>query len=129
MRDHTRLRAFEMADDIALRVYQITRFFPKEETYGLTAQIRRAAVSIPSNIVEACSRKSLVEYVRFLEIAFGSLRELRYQFSLSIRLGFCGQHDSTPLEQALLELEKVLHALIFSVRKQVQASKSFSQRG
>ena len=76
MRDHKQLRAFELADEVALLIYQLTRKFPKEEVYGLTSQMRRAAVSVPSNIVEGCARESQAEYARFLGIAFGSLRKL-----------------------------------------------------
>ena len=76
MRDHTKLRAFELADEVTIMIYRVTRTFPREEIYGLTSQMRRAAVSIPSNIVEGCARNSQTEYLRFLEIAFGSLREL-----------------------------------------------------
>jgi len=75
MRDHTKLRAFELADEVALLIYRITREFPKEEIYGLTSQMRRAAISVPSKIVGGCARESQAEYLRFLEIAFGSLRE------------------------------------------------------
>ena len=82
MRDHTKLRAFELADEVALLIYQVTADFPKEELYGLTAQMRRAAVSVPSNIVEGCARNSQADYLRFLYIAFGSLRELHYQLGL-----------------------------------------------
>src|SRR5574337_1665971 len=84
MRDHTKLRAFELADEVAVLIYRATRGFPKEEIYGLTSQMRRAAVSVPSNIVEGCARESQVEYLRFLEIAFGSLKELHYQFGLAM---------------------------------------------
>ena len=78
MRDHMKLRAFGLSDKVALLIYRATREFPKEEIYGLTSQMRRAAVSVPSNIVEGCARESQAEYLRFLEIAFGSLRELHY---------------------------------------------------
>lgn len=88
MRDHTKLRAFEMADEVAVLLYKVTAGFPKEEMYGLTSQMRRAAVSVPSNIVEGCAREGQADYVRFLNIAFGSLRELHYQVGLSKRLGF-----------------------------------------
>ena len=88
MRDHTKLRAFELADEVAILTYRETRNFPKDEMYGLTSQMRRAAVSVPSNIVEGCARESQVEFLRFLEIAFASLRELRYQVGLSKRLGY-----------------------------------------
>jgi len=82
MRDHTKLRAFELADELAVLIYQVTKELPKEEVYGLISQMRRAAVSVPSNIVEGCARESQSEYLRFLEIAFGSLRELHYQYGL-----------------------------------------------
>ena len=78
MRDHTKLRAFELADEVAVLIYRATKKFPKEEVYGLTSQMRRAAVSAPSNIVEGCARESQAEYLRFLEIAFGSLRERKH---------------------------------------------------
>jgi hypothetical protein len=70
MRDHTRLRAFELADDVAMLVYRVIAVFPKEELFGLTSQIRRAAVSVPSNIVDGCARDSEADYLRFLNIAF-----------------------------------------------------------
>ena len=67
MRDHTKLRAFELADEVAVLIYRATRGFSKEEIYGLTSQMRRAAVSVPSNIVEGCVRESQAEYLRFLD--------------------------------------------------------------
>jgi four helix bundle protein len=116
MRDHTKLKAFELADEVALLVYKITTVFPKEEMYGLTSQMRRAAVSVPSNIVEGCSRTSQADFLRFLIIAFGSLRELRYQLSLSKRLGFFGNQDSSLIEQKIIETEKVMNGLIQAVK-------------
>ena len=98
MRDHTKLRAFELADELAFLVYQVTAGFPKEELYGLTSQMRRAAVSVPSNIVEGCARNSQLDYLRFITIAFGSLRELHYQLGLSKRLGFLKNQDSSLIE-------------------------------
>src|SRR5689334_19682136 len=117
MRDHTKLRAFELADEIAFLIYQTTQEFPKEEIYGLTSQMRRAAISIPSNIVEGCARESQTEYLRFLEIAFGSLRELHYQLSFSKRLGYCDKQDVSDYDSKIVEAEKVLGALIRSIRK------------
>lgn len=116
MRDHAKLKAFELADEITVLVYRTIKSFPKEEVYGLTVQMRRAAVSVPSNIVEGCARETQVEYLHFLEIAFGSLRELRYQCSLSARLGYLdnGFHD---LDSKIEVAEKVLNALVRSMRK------------
>jgi four helix bundle protein len=116
MRDHTKLKAFELADEIAVLIYQITSGFPKEEQYGLTSQMRRAAVSVPSNIVEGCTRSSQTDYLRFLTIAYGSLRELRYQLSLSKRLGFLNSNDPLLVEEKLLEAEKVMNGLIRAVK-------------
>jgi four helix bundle protein len=116
MRDHTKLKAFKLADEVALLVYQITAGFPKEELYGLTSQIRRAAVSVPSNIVEGCARDSQADYLRFLSIAFGSLRELRYQLGLSLRLAFLSVQDWSLIEPKIVETEKVLNGLIRSLR-------------
>jgi four helix bundle protein len=117
MRDHTKLRAFELADEIAILTYKVTAAFPKEEAYGLTSQMRRAAVSVPSNIVEGCARDSQADYLRFLYMAFGSLRELHYQFSLSKRLGFFKSDSGQPTEQKLMETEKVLNGLIRSLKE------------
>jgi len=116
MRDHTQLRAFELADEVVLLVYRTTARFPKEEIFGLTSQIRRAAVSVPSNIVEGCARDSETEYLRFLNIAFGSLRELHYQITLSKRLGFLRNEDSSLLEAKVVETEKGLNGLIRALR-------------
>ena len=117
MRDHTKLRAYQLADELAVQVYDATSVFPKSEMYGLTSQMRRAAVSVPSNIVEGCARESQSEYLRFLEIAFGSLRELHYQFSLSKRLGYLHGAGLVQFEAAIVETEKVLGALMRSMRK------------
>ena len=116
MHDHTKLRAFELADEVAVTVYRITARFPKEELYGLTSQLRRAAVSIPSNIVEGCSRDSQADYLRFLFIAFGSLRELHYQLNLSKRLGFLNDEEFSLIEPKIIEAEKVLNGLIRALR-------------
>ena len=116
MRDHTKLRAFELADDLAVLVYRVTARFPREELYGLISQMRRAAISIPSNIVEGCARDSQADYLRFLYIAFGSLRELHYQLSLSKRLGFLSNEDLSLIEPKIVETEKVLNGLIRSLR-------------
>ena len=115
-RDHTKLRAFELADQAVLLIYRVTREFPREEIYGLTAQMRRAAVSIPSNIVEGCARESQSEYLRFLEIAFASLRELHYQVSLASRLGYLSESNNRACDELLTETGKVLGSLLRAMR-------------
>ncbi len=119
MRDHTKLRAFELADKLAMLVYRLTVNFPKEERYGLTAQMRRSAVSITCNIVEGCARNSLAEYLRFLDIAYGSSRELEYQLSLAQRLGYLGERNFTAATEVCEETVKVLNGLIRALRKKI----------
>ncbi|HJP18738.1 MAG TPA: four helix bundle protein [Nitrospinota bacterium] len=80
------------------------------------AKLWRAAVSIPSNIVEGCARESQADYLRFLSIAFGSLRELHYQVSLSKRLDFLPNQDFSLIEPKIIETEKVLNGLIKALR-------------
>jgi four helix bundle protein len=122
MRDHRNLRAFELADQLALAVYQTTKTFPKDEIFGMTSQIRRAAVSVPSNIVEGCARNSNADFLRFLDIAFGSGRELEYQLSLATRLGYIDQGESQQLDAIVNELMKVLSGLIKSQRRDESSS-------
>jgi four helix bundle protein len=116
MRDHSKLRAFELADELALNVYQATRSFPREERFGLTSQMRRAALSVPSNIVEGCARQTQADYRHFLDVAFGSFRELEYQISLAHRLSYLPSESSAALLTRCTELSKVLAALIRSLR-------------
>jgi four helix bundle protein len=117
MHDHTKSRAFELADEVVILVYRVTAGFSKEELPGLTSQIRRAAVSVPSNIRGGLrARDSEAEYLRFLNIAFGSLRELHYQLNLSKRLGFLRNEDSSLIEPMVVEAEKVLNDLIPALR-------------
>lgn len=101
--------------DLATQVYSLTSRFPKEELYGLTAQMRRSAVSIPSNIAEGAARHSRKEFIQFLSIASGSVAELETQLVLAFRIGFL------PTNTALAKIEeirKMLLGLLRSLRKQ-----------
>lgn len=100
MRDHRKLEVFRLADGLAVAVYRETRGMPRSERYGLTSQMRRAAVSVPTNIVEGCGRQTEAEFSRFLHIAFGSVRELGYLVDLSERLGFVSQGSAARMKEA-----------------------------
>jgi four helix bundle protein len=117
MRDYTKLRVFELADRLAIEIYRVTQSFPREEQFGLTSQMRRAAVSAASNIVEGCARHTEVEYIRFLDIAFGSVRELDYQISLARRLRFLHAENADDVVSLAQETSKVLGGLIRSLRQ------------
>lgn len=116
MRDHTKLRAFELADQLAIGVYQATSSFPRQEMFGLTSQLRRAAVSVASNIVEGSARFSEAEYLRFLDTAYGSAREVEYQVGLASRLGYLSEPSRQQLAVRCLETSKVLSGLLRSLR-------------
>ncbi|OIP34841.1 MAG: four helix bundle protein [Deltaproteobacteria bacterium CG2_30_63_29] len=115
MRDHRKLRAFVLADALVLSIYKCTAQFPKSEMFGLTSQLRRAAVSVASNIVEGSARPGIEDYVRFLGFAYASLREVEYQLSISQRLGFLPAQDYEPMGKLAAETCKVLHGLILSL--------------
>ncbi len=116
MRDHRKLRAFELADQLVLAVYSATKSFPREEQFGLTSQLRRGAISIASNIVEGCARDSQADYIRYLDIAFGSARELEYQLSIAVRLEYLTADVATDVSRQADETARVLAGLLRSLR-------------
>ncbi|MBI4915384.1 MAG: four helix bundle protein [Acidobacteria bacterium] len=113
--DHRKLKAFDLADALVLEVYHATRSFPKDELYGITSQLRRAAVSVPANIVEGCGRTTRREYRQFLSVAFASLREVGYLLGLASRLGYLVEDDSNRLASRHEEASRVLAALMKSL--------------
>jgi four helix bundle protein len=116
MRDHTKLVAFEAADALVLAVYRATRAFPSHERFGLTAQLRRAAVSVATNIVEGCGRETAADYGRFLMIAFASCREAQYEIDLAIRLEYVEGEAAKLLMDTAVRAGQLLNRLIASVR-------------
>lgn len=117
MRDPHKLSAFQLADQLAVAVYKHTAGMPPAERFGLTMQLRRAAVSIPSNIVEGCSRSSEAEYLRFLDIALGSACEVEYQLSLARRLGFLPEAEHRSVADLATQTARTLTGLIRALRK------------
>lgn len=106
------LIVWQKAMDLAVLVYQLTKKLPKEEIYSLTNQMRRAAVSIPSNIAEGQARNSLKEFVYFLRIAQGSKAELETQFLLCKKIGYLSDSDTSETIGLLQEIGKMLTVLI-----------------
>jgi len=118
MRDFKNIKAWKHADDLAVAVYSKTKIFPKEEMYGLTSQLRRAAVSVPANIAEGAGRGTLKEYLHFLYIARGSLSETGYLIHLSCKLGYFAKKDYEELTSLVTEVSKTLYGLISAVKKE-----------
>lgn len=114
MRDHRNLDAFRLADELVVETYRSTRRFPPSERFGLTSQLRRSAVSVAANIVEGCGRPGEGDYLRFLGIAFGSVRETGYLIDLADRLGFFEGDDAASIRSLQGRAAATLSALIKS---------------
>ncbi|WP_457611274.1 four helix bundle protein [Lutibacter sp.] len=106
--DHKNLDAWKMSIDLVAEVYKVTKAFPKNEEYGITSQMRRSAISVPSNISEGAGRDSKKEYIRFLNISIGSLSELETQMIIAQRLKYI--NDSTIFDE-IIKVRKLLMGL------------------
>jgi four helix bundle protein len=116
MRDFRDLKVWEKAHRLTLAVYKATNSFPIDEKYGLTNQIRRSSVSIPSNIAEGCGRNGEAELTRFLLIGMGSASELEYQMLLAHDLSFLSEQDHAKLNSRITEVKRMLASLIQKLR-------------
>lgn len=112
MRDFRGLKVWERAHALTLQVYGASAAFPKAEVFGLTAQVRRASSSIPSNLAEGCGRRSVWEMGRFVTLAMGSASELEYQLLLSRDLGYLTGGGYEELATAVVEVKKMLAGLL-----------------
>jgi four helix bundle protein len=119
---YQQLIAWQKAIDLVTAVYRSTAKFPKDELYGLTSQMRRAAVSIPSNIAEGQGRRSRGEFQHFLGIAKGSLFELETQVLISVRLGFIGNDAGEALQGMIHEVGRILSGFMASLKEQELAT-------
>lgn len=113
---YRRLRAWENADKLAHEVYVITAKFPKEELYGLTSQLRRAALSVPTNIVEGYAKNSKTEFCRYLSISLGSLAEVEYLLSFALDQKYLTENQHRDLMNLRQEAGKYIWNLIKSLR-------------
>ena len=115
MRKHHELKAWQEAMELVKEIYRVTRDFPKEEIYGLVSQMRRAAVSIPSNIGEGAARGGDREFIQFLIIARGSLSELETQLLISKDLGY--MRDVPDIQERIDRLFALIGGLLRSLRE------------
>lgn len=118
--DFKKLEVFHMADQLVVDVYRVTLTLPVEERYGLQAQLRRASVSVPSNIVEGSARESNKEYAHFLRIACGSASEARYLFSVARRLAYLEMTVAKTYEDRFDRVVRALEVLAQRVAASVE---------
>lgn len=117
IRSHRDLIAWQKAMDLAVSIYHLTKTFPKEETYGLISQIRRAASSIPANIAEGQGRRLGKEFQQFLANSRGSLLELDTHLELSFRVGYLNKTQHEELKEKINEVGRILNGLMRSLNR------------
>ncbi len=116
MKDFRQLKVWEKSHQLALAIYKATKDFPKEELYGLTSQIRRASMSVPTNIAEGCGRNTDADFARFLQMAMGSASETEYQLILARDLGFIPDDHYEKLQIDVEEVKRMLASLLKTLR-------------
>lgn len=130
MQDFSKLRVWQHGHELVLRIYQATRHFPPDELYGLTSQLRRAGISIPSNIAEGCGRSSDADFARCLHVAMGSACEAEYQLLLASDLGYLSREAFDDLTRGTIEVKQQLASLLTRLKgtgKAKTAKESASQ--
>jgi len=119
-KDYRRLNAWQKSDAFAFAVYRETRRFPRDELYGLTSQVRRAALSAPTNIVEGCARRTQRDYLAFLNRAEASLEEAGYLLDFARRLDYLPRQSAAELLALKEEAARILTGLIARIRKDLR---------
>ena len=121
-RNYADLIAWQKAMNLAESVYRVTKTLPRDEAYGLTSQMRRAAVSIPSNIAEGEGRGTSGQFLHMLAVSYGSLRELETQVLLAGRLQLLSEHDRSHVIEQCAEVGRLLNGLMKSIKRRAPAS-------
>jgi four helix bundle protein len=103
MKPHKNLVAWQKGMNLVVAIYDVTRSFPKEETYGLVSQLRRASISVPSNIAEGAADRTVDQFRNFLSIAIGSLNEINTQLELAFRIGYLDERTHDELQGSVDE--------------------------
>ena len=116
MKDFKKLKVWDKAHRLTLDIYQASATFPREELYGLTSQIRRSCLSIPTNIAEGCGRSSDTDFARFLQISMGSSSEVEYLLILSRDLQILTDDDYETLSDDVIQIKRMLTSLIKTLR-------------
>ena len=114
------LDVWKKAHELVLEIYKVTVNFPREEIYGLTSQLKRAAMSVPSNIVEGNARRTTKDYIHFLYTSRGSLEEVRYDILLAQELQFLSVRAYHHLEQLAETVSKLLNGLVSSLERKIK---------
>ena len=125
-KDHRDLLLWRKALDLTIDVYKTTKGFPRQEVFGLVSQLRRASVSVPSNIAEGTARRTTKEFIAFLHIARGSLAELDTQLSLARRLGYLTDAETNILVSQTDEVGRLLNAVLSGLRRRLERRSALS---
>jgi four helix bundle protein len=117
MKDFRNLKVWEKSHEITLTIYKETKKFPKDELYGLVSQLRRAVISIPTNIAEGCGKNTNKEFANYLQISMGSASETEYLVFLCSKLGYISENIESELIGNITEIKKMLASLLKTIRK------------